>query len=300
MSIKLELYRVFREVADRGSLSAAAKSLYISQSAVSQTIRQLEDGLGVRLFTRGTRGVTLTAEGQILYRYVSSAVSLLESGEEKLSQSRSLEIGQLTIAASDTITSSFLLPILDKFHRAYPGVRLHVLNGTSPEVVELLRDGKVDLCFANLPIRDEGLEARHCFEIHDVFVAAADYGCDFEETYTLQQVARMPLILLERKSNSRQQTDQYFLHHGIQLCPEVELGSYDMVLALARIGLGVACVIREFAQTLLQSGQLRQLRVSPPMPPRSIGALYQKNGALTPACRRFLEMTGCIQEEVKG
>lgn len=203
MAVKLELYRVFQEVADRGSVSGAAKSLYISQSAVSQTIRQLEEQLGIRLFTRGARGVTLTGEGDTLYRYVSSAMGLIASGEEKLSLTKSLQQGKLIIGASDTITLCFLLPFLDAFHRAYPGVGLKILNGTSLEVIELLGSGKVDIAFANLPITDSRVQVYPCFAIHDIFVASADYNLDFDQTYSLQEIAAMPLILLEKKSNSR-------------------------------------------------------------------------------------------------
>ena len=113
MSVKLELYRVFKEVAEAGNITAAAQALYISQSAVSQSIKQLEGELQTRLFARNSRGVALTPDGRMLYEYVRSAIGLLETGEEKLSQSRELQMGHLTIGASDTVTSQFLLPYLD-------------------------------------------------------------------------------------------------------------------------------------------------------------------------------------------
>ena len=120
MGVKLELYRVFKEVAEAGNITAAAQNLFISQSAVSQSIKQLESDLQTRLFARNSRGVSLTPDGKMLYEYVRSAMGLLETGEEKLSQSRQLQVGHLTIGASDTVTSQFLLPYLDRFHRQYP------------------------------------------------------------------------------------------------------------------------------------------------------------------------------------
>ena len=122
MSVKLELYKVFKEVAEAGNITAAASALFISQSAVSQSIKQLEAELQTRLFARNSRGVTLTPDGKMLYEYVRSAIGLLETGEEKLSQSRHLQMGHLTIGASDTVTSQFLLPFLDSFHRQYPAI----------------------------------------------------------------------------------------------------------------------------------------------------------------------------------
>ena len=137
MSVKLELYRVFKEVAEVGNITAAAQALYISQSAVSQSIKQLERDLQTRLFARNSRGVTLTAEGQMLYEYVRSAMGLLETGEEKLSQTRELQMGQLTIGASDTVTSQFLLPYLDRFHRQYPAIHIQIISGRSHKVLGL-------------------------------------------------------------------------------------------------------------------------------------------------------------------
>ena len=121
MSVKLELYRVFKEVAEAGNITAAAQTLFISQSAVSQSIKQLEAELQTRLFARNSRGVTLTADGRMLYEYVRSAMGLLETGEEKLSQSRDLQMGHLTIGASDTVTSFFLTPYSQPVSAAVPG-----------------------------------------------------------------------------------------------------------------------------------------------------------------------------------
>ena len=125
--VKLELYRVFREVAEAGNISLAAENLYLSQSAVSQSIKQLEQQLGTRLFLRSPRGVALTEDGRLLFEYVRSAMGLLETGEDKLQQSRTLQAGTLVIGASDTVTSQFLLPHLDAFHRSYPNIHIRIL-----------------------------------------------------------------------------------------------------------------------------------------------------------------------------
>ena len=199
MTAKLELYRVFREVAETGNISAAAQNLYISQSAVSQSVKQLEGALQTRLFIRSPRGVTLTDDGQMLFEHVRSAMGLLETGEEKLAQTRALQMGKLVIGASDTVTSQFLLPHLDSFHKKYPNIHIQIISGRSHKVLGLLRSGKVDVAFASSPSEDEGLSCVPCFATHSCFVAAADYPCDFERAYSMQELAALPLILLERK-----------------------------------------------------------------------------------------------------
>ena len=141
MAVKLELYRVFHEVARMGNISAAAQNLFISQSAVSQSIKQLEEQLQVRLFSRSTKGVYLTSEGKLLQEYISHALGLIQSGEEKLAQSRQLLTGELIIGASDTVTKTYLLSRLEAFHRDYPDIRIRILNGTSHMVLNYLHAG---------------------------------------------------------------------------------------------------------------------------------------------------------------
>ena len=270
MSVKLELYRVFKEVAEVGNITAAAQALYISQSAVSQSIKQLENDLQTRLFSRNSRGVTLTAEGKMLYEYVRSAMGLLETGEEKLSQTRELQMGQLVIGASDTVTSQFLLPYLDGFHRDHPAIHIQIISGRSHKVLGLLRSGKVDIAFASTPTDMTSLEAHPCFPTHSIFVAGNDYPCDFDHVYSLEEISAFPLILLERKASSRLYLERFFLQNGLRLNPEIELGARSLLVDLAAIGFGVAGVTEEFVTRELDSGRLRRLKTSFQIPPRSV------------------------------
>ncbi len=287
MSVKLELYRVFKEVAEAGNITAAAQTLFISQSAVSQSIKQLEAELQTRLFARNSRGVTLTADGRMLYEYVRSAMGLLETGEEKLSQSRDLQMGHLTIGASDTVTSQFLLPYLDRFHRQYPAIHIQIISGRSHKVLGLLQSGKVDIAFASTPQEGASLETFPCLATHSIFVAGAEYPCDFDHVYTLEEIARFPLILLERKASSRLYLEKYFLQNGLHLNPEIELGARSLLVDLAAIGFGVAGVTEEFVRRERESGRLRKLRTSFDIPPRSVDLCVLRDVPLTSAAQRF-------------
>ena len=286
MAVKLELYRVFKEVAETGNISAAAKNLYISQSAVSQSIKQLETALQARLFARSPRGVTLTGEGQMLYQYVRNALGLLATGEDKLSQAQQLLLGTLTIGASDTVTGQFLTPYLDEFHHQHPGIRLKIVSGRSAKVVSMLRSGAVDIAFASSP-KDSTLETWPCFTTHSVFVAGKNYHCDFDKIYTRQEMAEFPLILLERKASSRLYLERFFLQNGLKLTPEIELGARSLLVDLAAIGFGVAGVTEEFVTRDLENGRLRQLRTSFHIPPRSVDMCMLRDVPQTAAAERF-------------
>nr|WP_326190335.1 LysR family transcriptional regulator [uncultured Oscillibacter sp.] len=289
MAVKLELYRVFKEVAEAGNISTAAKNLYISQSAVSQSIKQLETALQARLFSRSPRGVSLTGEGQMLYQYVRSALGLLATGEDKLSQAQQLLLGTLVIGASDTVTSFFLTHYLDAFHRLHPGIRLKIVSGRSAKVLSMLKSGAVDIAFASSP-SDSAISNWPCFSTHSVFVAGSSYECDFDHVYTRQEIAAFPLILLERKASSRVFLEQYFLQSGITLTPEIELSSRQLLVTLARIGLGVAGVTQEFVQDALDSGDIRLLKTDFTIPARSVDMCTLQDVTPTAAASAFMEM----------
>ena len=288
MAVKLELYKVFKEVAEAGNITAAAQALYISQSAVSQSIKQLESDLQTRLFARNSRGVTLTTDGKLLYEYVRSAIGLLETGEAKLSQTRELQMGQLTIGASDTVTSQFLLPYLDSFHRQYPAIHIQIVSGRSHKVLGLLQSGKVDIAFASTP-GEGSFETVPCFATHSIFVASPEYPCDFSHIYTLSEIADFPLILLERKASSRLYLEKYFLQNGLRLNPEIELGARSLLVDLAAIGFGVAGVTEEFVRKDLESGRLRKLETSFEIPPRSVDMCILRGVPQTAAAQRFAD-----------
>ena len=289
MAVKLELYRVFKEVADSGNISEAAKNLEVSQSAVSQSIKQLETALQARLFARSPRGVSLTGEGQMLYQYVRSALGLLATGEDKLSQAQQLLLGTLVIGASDTVTSFFLIPYLDAFHRAHPNIRLKIISGRSAKVLSLLKSGAVDIAFASSPT-DPTLSHWPCFSTHTGFVAGSDYPCDFDHVYTREEIAQFPLILLERKASSRLFLEQEFLKNGISLTPEIELSSRSLLESLARIGLGVAGVTMEFVEESLHRGEIRQLKTDFEIPPRSVDLCTLRDVHPTAAATAFMNM----------
>ncbi len=288
MKTKLDYYRVFYETARCASFSKAAKELFISQSAISQCIRQLEKDLNARLFTRTRRGVELTKEGAILFQKAESAMQAIEQGETLLARLSHLESGSLYIAAGDTITSHYLLPYLEKFHATYPGIRIEMSSSYSSNMLKRVKEGQAELAFVNLPVADDELVFEPCMEIHDIFVCGADF--DLKESYTLDEIAELPLILLETNSNSRRYVDRQFNACGITLKPQIEMAVHDLLLRFASIHLGVSCVIEEFSKESLDRGIIRKMNLASPLPARHIGCAYLSNTPLSPAAQAFLKL----------
>jgi len=139
------------------SFSRAAKELYMTQPAVSQSIMQLERELDIRLFTRTSKGVILTNEGRILFEYASSAMNLIHVGEDKLLKIKNMMIGDLKIGVGDTISRYFLLPYLEQFHKEYPNIKFKIINATTLELCASVKSGEIDIAICNFPIEDSAL-----------------------------------------------------------------------------------------------------------------------------------------------
>lgn len=290
MISKLELYRMFHTVCKSESFSKAAKSLYMTQPAISQGIAQLEKELETTLFYRTPRGITLTKEGEILYDYVHSAIGILEVGEEKLLEFQNLTTGELRIGVGDTISRYYLLPYLEAFYKRYPGIKLKILNGTTLEITNFIKSGEADLGICNLPIQDDHLQVEPCHDVHDIFVCGDKYVNLTREKVEAKFVMKMPLIFLEKKANSRQYVEQYLRDQGMYISPEFELGSHDLLLEFAKINLGIACVIKEFSMDYLERGMVREIELIEPIPKRQIGICSLKSVPMSRAAKRFVEL----------
>ena len=288
MKTKLDYYKIFYETANCSSFSTAAKKLYITQSAISQCIHQLEEDLNTQLFLRTKRGISLTKEGELLYQKIETAIQAIEQGETLLARLQHLESGSLTIAAGDTITARYLLPYLEQFHATYPNVRIEMANSYTNQMLQMVKEGKAELAFVNMPIEDDELCIEPCLTIHDIFVCNPEQP--LKNQYSWKDIAKEPLILLEENSNSRHYVNQQFQSKNIELVPQIEIAAHDLLLQFASIRLGVSCVIEEFAKEELQQGKVKKINLQPPLPSRSIGCAYLKNTPLSQGATAFLEL----------
>jgi len=292
MNIRLEQYKIFYMAAKHGSFSEASKYLYITQSAISQQIRSLEDELGAMLFARGRKGAKLTPHGELLFDYIQRAMLEIENAESLFERMQSLDEGSLRIGSGDTITRHFLLSKLESFHNKYPGIKIEIVNRVTDETLAKLTSGIVDVAFVSLPIDEEnysGIEIIEKEPLHDIFIAGSDYSYLKDKKLSMSEIASLPLVMLEPKSNTRKNTDDYFFQHGIRLNPEFELGSHDLLIDFAKKNLGIACVTEEFTNISKENGVFK-LNTNFEMPVRNIGVCTLKNITPFPAVIKLIEM----------
>ncbi len=289
MDINYELYKVFYYVATSLSFSEASKQLYISQSAVSQSIKTLEKRLNQNLFIRSTKKVRLTPEGEILLRHIEPAINLIQRGENQIMETNTLGGGQLRIGASDTICRYFLVPYLSKFHKAYPNVHIKVTNQTSPGCVELLENGQVDFIVTNYPNSRIGNANRiHTIKrFEDVFVANRNFFDLEDKELSFEELLNYPILMLDRLSTTSEFLHHLFLQHELDLVPEIELSSNDLLLDLANIGLGIAFI----PDYLLTDDRpdMYPLKLKESLPSREIVIVTNDSIPLSPAAREFIK-----------
>ncbi|MBO5474569.1 MAG: LysR family transcriptional regulator [Lachnospiraceae bacterium] len=287
----LEYYKVFYYVAKHKSLTAAAGELAISQPAVSQSLRQLETALGVKLFTRVSKGVRLTKEGEMLYSYVSKGYEQILLGQQKVRQMLNLDLGEIHIGASDMTLQYYLLPYLERFHEKYPGIKVVVTNAPTPETLRNLRDGIIDFGVVSTPFdAGEDVQAIIVQEIEDVFVAGRKFIPYKNRMLDLQELERLPIICLEGETSSRSYMDGFLKQNHVQIKPEFELATSDMIVQFTLRNLGVGCVVRNFASEYLDSGQLFELRFNQIIPKRHFCVVTAGKSPVSAAAKNLLEL----------
>jgi DNA-binding transcriptional LysR family regulator len=292
MNVNFELYKVFYHVARNLSFSDAAAKLYISQSAVSQSIKLLEEQLGTKLFLRSTKKVRLTPDGDVLYKHVEQAFNFIKTGERSIHEIHALKKGELRIGASDTICRHYLLPYLQQFHQSYPQVKINITNRPSPVCVELLEKGRTDMAVAHLSDAGEynHMTVRHLTTVEDVFIAGSAFARLRGRPLALKELAALPLLMLEPHTVARSVLDDVTAGHGFELVPEIELGSIDLLIDLVKIGLGISFVSREYIEKELASGELFTLNVAFDSVPRSLGIITHNRLPVPVAAQKFIEL----------
>jgi len=272
------------------SFSKAASKLYISQSAVSQNIKSLEKELNTELFIRSTKNVSLSKSGSLLLDHIEPAFNLIKNGEKSIREINSLQKGELHIGANDRISKDFLLPYLKKFHKLYPDIHLLITNRTSSTCIELLKQNTVDLIISNIP-NDKvtsNMKVKEIYSFNDIFISGKEYKELNKTTVNLKKLSRYPLLMLEEKTTTRKFLEKYLNKYGIEIEAKIELGSVDLLIEMAKIGLGIAYV-PDYSLDLKKEG-LFKLDIKEKIAKRKLAVIRNKNIPLTNAAEKFIEL----------
>ena len=289
MDINYELYKVFYYVGKTLSFSDASKQLFISQSAVSQSVKVLEKKLNKVLFDRSTKKVKFTEEGQILFKHVESAVTLITRGENLILDGNQVNKGQIRIASDDSLFQYYLVSYINEFHRKYPDIHVKLVSTDSRSCGKILEANQADIVITSTPCGNiTGFNVRDIKEFKDVFVANRDAFPLENEILKLSDLMNYPIIMLNKDNNASKYLHSIFLKHSLDLVPDMELNNNEVLLDLAKSGLGIAfmpeyCVPKD-------NDDLITLDIFETLPKRKVIAAYDEESTNVKLVKEFLNM----------
>ncbi|MCH4889928.1 LysR family transcriptional regulator [Acidaminobacter sp. JC074] len=285
MDINFELYKIFYFTAINLSFTKASEQLYVTQSSVSQSIKQLETKLDTKLFIRYKKKISLTEEGQILLTHVSQAYQHLKAAERKI---ENYSLGEITIGASDTLCKYFLLPYFKKFHKKYPQIKINIINQPSRKTLQMIGEGLMDFGIVAIS-KDTTYDNIKLIKLQDyeeVCVVGEELHEKIGDKITLQELSGHPIITLRQNTNTRKYMDHFFKENGFVLEPEFEMVSVDLILEMVKADLGIGFAMDD---TLKNQNDLYPVKLTPKLPTRQISFAISENLPLSNTAKDFMD-----------
>ncbi len=286
MNIDLELYRVFYTVAKHKHMTKASEELHISQPAISQSIKKLEEQLGGTLFLRSNKGMELTEEGKMFYEYVKGALELINNAENEFTSFKDLSKGEIKIGCSTTLTKIVLMNALKNFHLNYPNININITNDLTSNLINDLKLGKLDFVIYNESnIKETNITLEKIKELKQGFIYNPEFYDD--DVKTFEDLNNIPLILQKEESNSRKLLDYIALQNNVKLVPKMEVVSQELITEFTNIGFGIGFTIIDLAKRNFKN--LKELNINKKIPNINIYLATNKSVSLTFASKTFIK-----------
>lgn len=292
MEQNLSLYKIFNTVAQTKNISKAAKVLFISQPAISKAISKLEKELDTTLFIRTSRGVSLTNEGTILYQHTNAAFETLTIGEETLRKMNDLGMGEVHIGVTATLCKYILVPLLQDFVQEYPHIKVIIDCQATSTTVQQLEKGQIDIGLLIGSSTLKNLKLYQVDQIEDILVATKTYIDNLKARHEgddFNLFAEANIMLLDKKNVTRQHIDSFFADQGININPDLEVTNMDLLIDLAKIGIGISGVVKDFVQKELENGELIEIPLDGHIPKRAVCFAIENGNSFSKSAQIFLE-----------
>lgn len=286
MNISYDHYKVFYNVAKYKSFTRAAEVMYSNQPNLTRAIKTLEKELGCTLFERTNKGVRLTDDGKELYEHISAALKHIQAGEKAVSAKHSMDQGVVSIGATEIALRCCLLPILSHYHQTYPGVRIKILNISTPQALKMIENKLIDIAVVTSPADvNSKLRATKLMPLREVAVCSNTF--DVEDEMSIPRLADCPIISMGVGSSTFDFYSKEFLNHGCSFSPDIEAATADQILPLVKYGLGVGFVPEQF---LHSEDGVRVISLTEPLPSREILLVKRAKHSLPLPAKELVKM----------
>ncbi len=288
MNVNFELFKVFYEVAVEKSISKGAEKLMITQPAVTQSIKTLEDELGGKLFTRTPKGVILTNEGEELFNYIKEGMNYFINGTNKFTSLKNLEEGVINIGSTTTISEYYLMPYLKKFHDSYPNININIVNDLTENLIKSLRNGSFDIIITAIPKQDiKDIDYKIISELNDIFVGGTKYKNNNYKN--IKELLGEDIIIQKSPSITRTNFDNLLKVNKLELNPKIEVVSHGLLTKLAENNFGIAILTKEFIKEKLNK-TLYEIKTDIEIPKRRLGYAIKKGSVPTFTATKFINI----------
>ncbi len=285
------LFEIFLVVAEKGNITKASEKLFISQPAVSKSIKALESELGGKLFERKNKGVELTTEGKYIYNKVKPLFDELSSVYNYFSSVKKLETGILRIGTNTSNVTILISGVMNKFIAKYPNVEIKIKRMKDTSLLRDLKNNEFDLIIIDSFLKKPDLEEVKSYSVnYSVVGNKAFYEKYVNKPMSPSDFAKSPLALITLGNTSRKNIDTYFANHDLQLFPKYEMENYGLILDLIKRGVAIGVVNLDYFQTEIEKGEIFKINTDFEIDKRNISVVKFNGKQINPARDIFIEM----------
>lgn len=285
MSINFELYKVFYEVAIQKSISKGSEKLMISQPAVTQSIKTLEEQLGGKVFTRTPKGVILTSEGEELFKFIKEGMNYFINGTNKFTSLKNLDEGKINIGSTTTISEHFLIPYIKEFKTKYPNITINIINNLTDNLIKDLRNGNLDIIITNIPnYKINDIEYTKITDLQSIFASSTK-----KEKYKIKDLLKEDIILQKYPSITRINFNNFIKQNNLTCSPSMEVVSHSLLCTLTENGFGTSVLTKEFIKDKLNT-TLYEIETDKKIPPMSLGYALKKDSIPSFTATKFIDI----------
>ena len=295
MNIDYNLYKIFLYLFEERSISRTANKLYVSQPAISYSLKELETQLGYTLFYRNSKGIEPTTEAKELYNYISTAFHILKDAEEHIKNLNDLNIGCIRIGVPSYLGPFYVMDFIEQFHKEYPNIQFEIVSESIPVMVDMLETRKLDIVFGTLPLEQKkNFDKLSLCKISTCFAYYKD-RFPYPSISKVEDLGKYPILLPDKNSSIRLKLDEYMESKNLSFPIAMESWTTDALLEMVRRGMGIGYFMENVLRAQKDFDQFEILSMNEEFPAVDICCIYMDD-FLTAGARKFVEM---LKESVK-
>jgi len=283
--VNLNSLKIFLVVATSNSFLEASNKLYISQPAISKSINKLEEELGITLFYRANKGITLTSNGEILLKYVKDSQKLLLACERMLNANNNAEVGTIVIGAQSHIVRNYLLEKISTFREKYPNIKFKINDLTTLGLIEALEKHELDFVVDSSPIITpyNNLKIEPIYKMNTCFIKSVDNKAKITR---LSELEKECLVMPIERSSLRKNLSKVLDENNVSLKPQLEYATEELIIESVKRNLGIGYVV-DGESIKLESDSVEKINLKEELPKIEINLVYIEN-YITELAKKFI------------